>query len=143
MTPTTMWTAAGGNELPALWEWIYLDEDGIYPFQVRGKIPFPGYVAYAVELCISGLWMISDCSGERGGCITSTMTQRPGNNIIFRNSEVMHFKTWYSLDGFMGMPVKDILKTTVGGAGESQEYMNNLYKQGANSQYGYAVSGRF
>lgn len=49
---------------------------------------------------------------------------------MFRSGEVMHFKTWYSLDGITGEPVSRILADTVGGAKESQNYMNNLYKQG-------------
>lgn len=53
-----------------------------------------------------------------------------GEQYMFRSGEVMHFKTWYSLDGITGQPVSRILEDTVGGAKESQNYMNNLYKQG-------------
>jgi HK97 family phage portal protein len=42
----------------------------------------------------------------------------------------MHFKTSSTFDGLIGMPVRDILKATVDGALESQNFMNNLYKTG-------------
>jgi HK97 family phage portal protein len=42
----------------------------------------------------------------------------------------MHFKTSMTFDGITGIPVKDILKTTVEGSLESQKFMNNLYKTG-------------
>ena len=53
-----------------------------------------------------------------------------GEMYIFRNDEVMHFKTWYSLNGIMGEPVRNILTDTIGGALESQRFMNKLYEQG-------------
>ena len=43
-----------------------------------------------------------------------------GEQYMFRSGEVMHFKTWYSLDGITGQPVSRILADTVGGAKESQ-----------------------
>lgn len=53
-----------------------------------------------------------------------------GKTYTFSSSEVMHFKTSMTFDGLVGMPVRDILKSTVDGALESQNFMNNLYKTG-------------
>lgn len=53
-----------------------------------------------------------------------------GKMYTFSSDEVMHFKTSSTFDGLIGMPVRDILKTTVDGALESQNFMNNLYKTG-------------
>lgn len=53
-----------------------------------------------------------------------------GKIYTFASDEVMHFKTSSTFDGLIGMPVRDILKTTVDGALESQKFMNNLYKTG-------------
>lgn len=53
-----------------------------------------------------------------------------GKLYTFSSDEVMHFKTSSTFDGLIGMPVRDILKTTVDGALESQNFMNNLYKTG-------------
>lgn len=49
---------------------------------------------------------------------------------VFNSDEVMHFKTSYSFDGILGVPVREILKSTVEGGLESQNFMNNLYKSG-------------
>ena len=53
----------------------------------------------------------------------------------------MHFKTWYSLDGFTGEPVRNILKATVDGANESQNYMNQLYKNGLTASMAMQYTG--
>lgn len=53
-----------------------------------------------------------------------------GQQYVFNSDEILHFKTSYSFDGILGIPVKDILKSTVEGGLESQNFMNNLYKSG-------------
>lgn len=55
---------------------------------------------------------------------------KTGKTYTFSNDEVMHFKTSMTFDGITGIPVRDILKSNVEGALESQNYMNNLYKNG-------------
>ncbi|MFS0820766.1 phage portal protein [Bacillus sp. 1P02SD] len=55
---------------------------------------------------------------------------RTGKQYVFSDREVMHFKTSMTFDGISGMPVREILKSTVEGALESQKFMNNLYKTG-------------
>lgn len=49
---------------------------------------------------------------------------------LFNSDDVMHFKTSYSFDGIIGVPVREILKSTLEGGLESQNFMNNLYKSG-------------
>lgn len=51
-------------------------------------------------------------------------------DYIFSSEDVMHFKTSHSFDGILGTPVRDVLKSTLEGGLESQEFMNNLYKTG-------------
>lgn len=51
-------------------------------------------------------------------------------DYIFSSEDVMHFKTSHSFDGILGSPVRDVLKSTLEGGLESQEFMNNLYKTG-------------
>lgn len=53
-----------------------------------------------------------------------------GKSYWFSQDEVMHFKTSSTYDGIMGKPVKKILKDTIAGAKESQNFLNNLYAQG-------------
>lgn len=49
---------------------------------------------------------------------------------IYRNEEVLHFKTSMTFDGILGIPVRKMLETTVKGGLYSQNFMNNLYKTG-------------
>ena len=53
-----------------------------------------------------------------------------GRQYVFSTDEVMHFKTSFSFDGITGLPVQQILKDTVAGASESQDFMNKLYESG-------------
>lgn len=55
---------------------------------------------------------------------------KTGQDYVYRQDSVLHFKTWLTWDGIMGKSVQDILKTTVGSAGYSQSYLNELYKSG-------------
>src|SRR5690606_9630794 len=48
----------------------------------------------------------------------------------FHHDEVLHFKTSTTFDGIAGLSVREILKHTVDGALQSQQFMNNLYKTG-------------
>lgn len=53
-----------------------------------------------------------------------------GEQYVFNSDDVMHFKTSYSFDGILGVPVREVLKSTLEGGLESQNFMNNLYKSG-------------
>ena len=68
--------------------------------------------------------------GDKGRIYYQYSDQKTGEQYMFRQEEVLHFKTWFSADGFMGQPVRKILETTLDGALESQNYMNNLYENG-------------
>lgn len=56
--------------------------------------------------------------------------KRTSKEYLFNSDEVLHFKTSTTFDGITGLPVRDILKHTVDGALQSQQFMNNLYKSG-------------
>lgn len=68
--------------------------------------------------------------GNRGSLWYIYSDKYSGEQYFLRSHEVLHFKTSYSLDGILGAAVKDILKATVEGGLESQNFMNNLYKTG-------------
>lgn len=53
-----------------------------------------------------------------------------GRQYRFCDDEVMHFRTWLSLDGIKGLPVRDILSLTLDGAQKSQQMLNSLYDNG-------------
>lgn len=60
---------------------------------------------------------------------------------VFRNDEVLHFKTSTTFDGIMGKSVGEILKATIDGGLESQNFMNNLYKTGLTGKAVLEYSG--
>lgn len=70
------------------------------------------------------------CFGAKGRIWYSYTDKYSGEQYLFNSDDVMHFKTSYSFDGVLGVPVRDILKSTLEGGLESQNFMNNLYKSG-------------
>ncbi|MGL5439876.1 MAG: phage portal protein [Filifactoraceae bacterium] len=64
-----------------------------------------------------------------------------GEQYFLRDYEVMHFKTSDTYDGILGKPVREILKTTVEGGLESQNFMNNLYKGGLTARTALQYTG--
>lgn len=53
-----------------------------------------------------------------------------GKNYRFGSEEILHFKTSNTLDGVLGVSVKDQLKMTIGGAVKSQKLLNKMYASG-------------
>lgn len=100
---------------------------------------------YGGEYHITGLYPLrSDCvttyvddAGVIGGdgLIYSYRDPRTGNVSVYRASEIIHIPTWYSRDGIMGEPVRNILRDTIAGASSSQRVMNRLYDQGMTASY--------
>lgn len=68
---------------------------------------------------------------------------RTGEQYIMQSNDVIHIKTWYSLDGILGEPVRNILKYTIEGANESQTFMNKLYEQGLTASMAMQYTGDF
>lgn len=139
MTPTTMWTTVEQN----------CQHYGNGYIWVRTQFT-PS--AYGGEYHFLDMWpMQSNCVtpimddigifGNKGKLYYQYNDPRSGQQYMFRNSEVLHFKTWYSFDGFMGEPVRTILKATVDGANASQDYMNKLYEQGLTASMAMQYTG--
>ena len=64
-----------------------------------------------------------------------------GKMHVYPGRDVMHFKTSMTFDGVIGKPVREILKTTLEGGLESQNFMNNLYKGGLTARMALQYSG--
>lgn len=79
--------------------------------------------------------------GKTGGLYYVYNDPRTGEEYLMRNEDVIHIKTWYSLDGILGEPVKNILKYTIEGAAQSQTFMNNLYEQGPTASMAMQFTG--
>ena len=128
ITPTVFWAAVENNRNHYGNAYVWIQRE----FK-RMK--------YGGEATIKNLWImpsadvtvIVDDKGVFGaaGDIYYWYTDKySGESYIFPSADVMHFKTSMSFDGLTGAPVRDILKATIEGGLESQNFMNNLYKGG-------------
>ena len=128
MTPTTMWTVTEQNcqHYGNGYIWMRTRFDpGRYGGEYHYMDMWPMQSNYVTPIMDDvGLF------GGEGKLYYQYNDPRSGKQYLFRNEEVMHFKTGYSFDGFMGVPVREVLKSTMDGAVEAQDYMNRLYKQG-------------
>lgn len=128
MTPTTFWTTVELNTQHFGNGYVWLRKKF-----TRSK--------YGGKIDLLDMWVMqSDYTtvyiddigffGNKGKIYYHYADPKTGEQYVFKQDDVMHFKTWLSFDGIMGQPVKDILKYTVSGSLASQTFMNNLYEQG-------------
>lgn len=68
--------------------------------------------------------------GDAGRLYYGYVDPRTGKSYMFQSDDVIHVRTWYSLDGVTGEPVRKILKMIIDGMSAGQEVMNNQYKNG-------------
>ncbi|MDE8676460.1 phage portal protein [Priestia aryabhattai] len=128
MTPSTFWAAVEQNRNHYGNGYVWLRKvfnaqtfGGTYDIKDMWVMP-----SDSVQVYIDDAGLL----GETGEVWYVYTDKYSGEQYTLRSNEVMHFKTSYSFDGILGVPVKDILKSTVEGGLESQNFMNNLYKSG-------------
>lgn len=130
MTPTSMWTTAEQNTQHYGNGYIWMRRMFYRPpggyggyYKVLDLWPMQSnYVTvYMDDVGVFG------CAGKM---YYRYDDPRSGKQYVFKSEDVLHFKTPFSWDGIMGLPVRQILKDTIGGANAAQEVMNNQYKQG-------------
>lgn len=99
-----------------------------------------------------GLWIMqSDCTtpiyddvgifGGRGKIYYQYTDPLNGEMYVFPEMDVVHVKTSMTLDGYTGIPVRDMLGDVIKGATQSQEYMSNLYKGGMTASMALQYAG--
>lgn len=72
--------------------------------------------------------------GAKGRLWYKYLDKYSKEEYLFNSDEIMHFKTSYSFDGILGVPVREILKSTLEGGLESQEFLNNMYSNGLSAK---------
>ena len=129
MTPTTFWTTMEMNcqHYGNAFAWIdgEIEKDGKYggKYVVHGLYPMD---PKSVSILVDNVGLF----GTDGALYYKYTNPRTGKEYLYRDSEVLHFKTWYSFDGITGEPVRRILKDVIGGASSSASYQNNLFRNG-------------
>lgn len=68
--------------------------------------------------------------GNKGNIYYWYQDKYSGESYVFPSYDVIHVKTSHSFDGITGLPVSKILEATIEGGLESQNFSNNLYKNG-------------
>lgn len=128
MTPTTMWSAVEMNcqHYGNAFVWIRRT----FERKKYGGTYKPLDLWLMQSSYVTVLMDDVGIFGGKGKLYYQYSDPKSGEQYLLKSEDVMHFKTWYSLDGIMGEPVRKILQDTVGGALESQSFMNKLYEQG-------------
>jgi len=128
LTPSIFWAAVENNRNHHGNAYVYIR-------RVKEK-----NTKYA-RMIIKDLWIMpSDnvqvimddrgCFGEENRIWYLYTDKYTGEQRLFNCDDVMHFKTSFTFDGILGQPVRVILKHTLEGNLESQNFINNLYKSG-------------
>ncbi len=129
MTPATFWTTIEANcqHYGNGFAWIQTayTRKGKYggKYQIQSFWPMQSN-------CVQVLMDDAGLFGNAGKMYYRYSDPKSGKTYTFPQENVMHFKTWCTFDGIMGKSVQEILRSTVDGLGESQNYLNNMYKQG-------------
>ena len=130
MTPATFWGTVEYNceHYGNAYVWIQT------VFEKKGR--------YGGEYRILGFWIMQsnyvqvlyDNAGifgnNNGGLYYRYSDPLTGKQYTFSQENVLHFKTWCTINGVLGKPVRQILKDSLSGAIESQNYLNKLYESG-------------
>lgn len=128
MTPATLWmtTEFACQHYGNGYIWI---QSKFTPERFGGETMVTGLYPMSPE-CVTVTIDDAGVFGDRGNLYYTYTDPKTGESYIFRNHEVLHFKTWFSKDGVTGESVRSVLKDTVGGASKQQEVMNTLYEKG-------------
>lgn len=140
MTPSTFWTTVELNCQHYGNGYVWMRT----VFNKTGR--------YGGEYSIKDLWVLPsndvtvlmDDAGvfaEKGKLYYQYNDAKTGEIYVFQQENIMHFKTWYSKDGIMGEPVKNIIGSAIDGAINSQVFMSNLYENGLTASMALQYTG--
>lgn len=68
-------------------------------------------------------------------------TAENGIRYKLSSEEVLHFRTWLSMDGITGLAVQDILRLTLDGSLRAQQMQNKLYENGFTAKAAVQYTG--
>lgn len=140
MTPSTFWGAVELNRVHFGNAYVLVKRKDIR----QGR--------YTVGQEVSELWLLKsnnttvliDNAGifeNKGDIYYQYTDEYSGEVYLYKSDDVMHFKSSYTFNGIIGKSVKEILKDSIEGALESQNFMNNLYKEGLTSSMALQYTG--
>lgn len=142
MTATTFWTLCEmfcqhyGNA------YVWIDGEIKRAGRYGGRYQINGFY----PMHPNNVTILVDDAGVFGttGCIYYQYTNPDtGAMTILRDSEVLHFKSWYTEDGIVGLPVRKILSDVIDGANSASAYESNLYKNGLTASMVMQYTGNY
>lgn len=71
--------------------------------------------------------------GDKGKLYYTYSDPKTGKQHTFPATDVMHFKTWCTLDGIMGKSVRAMLADAIAGNVDSDSFLRKLYRDGMTS----------
>ena len=78
------------------------------------------------------------------GCLYYEFTNPDTGEVnVFKDTEILHFKNWYTENGIVGKSVRENLRNTISGASAASEYENNLYKNGLSARMVMQYTGSY
>ena len=139
ITPTSFWTALEMNtqHYGNGFAWIR----GRYNLERYGGTWEPLDLWVLPSAQVSVLMDDAGIFGRQNALYYQYNDNDSGEQYIFKRSEILHFKTFFSFNGITGSPVSDILKYTISGNINSQEFITNLYKNGVTARYAMQYTG--
>lgn len=140
MTPSTFWSTIEANCEHYGNAYVWIQSKFVRSEHFGGEYVVQGFWPMQSEY-VSVLIDDAGAFGNKGRLYYRYSGPKNGENYLFRQDQVMHFKTWLTWDGIMGKSVRDILKDTVNGSGWSQKYLNELYKGGLSASCVLQYSG--
>ena len=128
MTPSIFWNAVEQNRLHYGNAYVYIERE--FKRQKYGGVCEVKHLWIMPSSNVT-IW-IDDKGyfGEENGIYYEYHDRYSSKKYIFRNDDVMHFKTSYTIDGITGIPAISALRGMIDGSFNSQKYMNSLYKNG-------------
>ena len=125
MTPTTFWTTMEYNcqHFGNAFAWLNEVYDRRSGYQLKDIWIMP---SESVQILVDDRGIF----GKDNDIYYKYTDRYTQQEYVFASRKVIHVRTWLTLDGISGEPVREILRHQISGALESQKVMNNLYAQG-------------
>lgn len=139
MTPATFWGTIEFN-CQHYGNAFVLIQSSLQRQRYGGSVKIKGFWPMQSE-CVQVLMDDQGVFGDVGKLYYRYTDPHIGKSETYAQENVLHFKTWFSRGGVLGKSVREMLSDTVNGAGESQKYLNTLYKDGLTASMALQYTG--
>ena len=129
MTPSTFWSTVELNCENYGNAYVWIQTKFIKNRKYGGQYEIVGFWPMQSE-CVEVIMDDIGVFGGEGQLYYRFTDPKSGEEYIYSQENVMHFKTWMTWDGIIGKSVLDMLGDMIEGTKSGQEYLSKLYKSG-------------